>query len=300
MSLLRRSFVNYKRPGDRDFQAREVIDKLPNEAYSLAEIYQHTFSEAIGATYLILVGNHRDIPSSGEGQKGVLDILLFPLLVRAFIGKAVKMEFGVSSALLLCIGGVLQIPYAIIGLALIIALIPLIAVIHAGISCWAAPLKNAVMSAPITEITFDPENKKKIIEGENSTVRQLIGVKSKIRYISVYGDRSQPAGYAQGAPAIKALLKHRQEGLKPSDDLIPSITSYLEQRNSLALAMTTKESSESLSQQRVAERRTQVVLRYVTAWESPRFFKLREPTEPTIKAFKALGIDVDCSASPNR
>lgn len=92
---LKKSGIKYIYAGGRSFQGQEMIDDLdplsevvPYPDYPLARIYRRNLWMQLLDTYHVLVGDHYDLQLKGHGRKGVLDVLIFPVIARRLIAFA--------------------------------------------------------------------------------------------------------------------------------------------------------------------------------------------------------------------
>jgi hypothetical protein len=89
ITWLKKSGIKYLLADGHSFQHSEMLDSLnplsqviENPEYPLARIYRGSVWRGLYDAYNVIAGNHYDTLSKGHGRKGVLDILIFPVLVR--------------------------------------------------------------------------------------------------------------------------------------------------------------------------------------------------------------------------
>ncbi|MCE3237852.1 MAG: hypothetical protein K0R24_833 [Gammaproteobacteria bacterium] len=135
---LKKSGIKYSLARGRSFQGQEMIDSLDpldrvieHPKYRLARIYRDDIWTGIIDTYHVLLGNHYDLYLTGGGRKGVLDLLIFPVISRRLIGFAYANEYHISLSLFAgIIGYVLEIPRGLLAISLTLALSPVVAFVH--------------------------------------------------------------------------------------------------------------------------------------------------------------------------
>lgn len=128
-----------------DIDPLQVLREEENAGTILNRIMQTEFFSGLVDTYNVLVGRHFDFDVIGKGRKGVLDILLFPLLSRWLIGYAAGRLFGtdkegpehkpsakdIGLAFVAGIPGILlEIPRHVLGVFFTIALSPVVLLVH--------------------------------------------------------------------------------------------------------------------------------------------------------------------------
>jgi hypothetical protein len=113
--------------------------------YPLARIYRDGFWAGIADTYSFFVGNHYDYFTTGKRCKGILDILIFPLLSQWLMGLTSNAN---HNTLLRIIAGIpavlLEIPRGLLGGLLTVIASPIVAIVHAVIANKARQLKKQI------------------------------------------------------------------------------------------------------------------------------------------------------------
>ncbi|MCE3237850.1 MAG: hypothetical protein K0R24_831 [Gammaproteobacteria bacterium] len=140
---LKKSGVKYVRiNGQRPLEGQEMIDSLTpwdpvieHPEYPLARIYRESFWTGIKDTFNVLVGNHHDIGWSGKSRKGVLDLLIFPVIGRRLMRFTDNnLEDHMFLSLMVgSIGIIFEMSRIMLGGLLTLALTPVVAIVHA----WA-------------------------------------------------------------------------------------------------------------------------------------------------------------------
>ncbi len=137
---LKKSGIKYSLAHNSAFQGQEMIDFLnplgrviEHSEYPMARIYRKSLWTGIKDTYHVLMGNHYDLFLTGNGRKGVLDLLIFPVISRRLIGFAYSNEHHISiSVAAAIIGYALEVPRGLLGISLTFVLTPFVAIFHVG------------------------------------------------------------------------------------------------------------------------------------------------------------------------
>lgn len=131
-------------------------DIIEDPAYPMARIYREDFWTALSDTYNVLVGKHFDIHLTGWGRKGILDVLIFPIIGRHLIGYSANQNSNfILAPIAKTIGYMLEIPRHILGVGLTLALSPIVAITHLFTRPKANKLKKEVENLPIIELTHE-------------------------------------------------------------------------------------------------------------------------------------------------
>lgn len=135
---LKKSGINYSLAGARSFQGTEMIDSLnpfdviiEDPEYPLAKIYRESAWTGIMDVWEILMGDHYDLYLTGHGRKGVLDLLIFPVIGRRLVGYSFEQTSNpILSFFARIVGYLLEIPRGILAGVLTFALSPIVGVVH--------------------------------------------------------------------------------------------------------------------------------------------------------------------------
>ena len=128
----------------------EMIDASVTEVICNAYNRDYNLFAALHSTYVILVGCHYDLNVKGYfdargGSKGILDILIFPLIARKLIADAHLPEnrYNPFSRMLAVVVGLpLEITRLLLGITLTIVVSPLVLYIHVmKLSCGFEPMR---------------------------------------------------------------------------------------------------------------------------------------------------------------
>lgn len=136
---------------------KDMIDSLnpfdaivENREYPLARIYRTSLWTGISDTYDVIVGDHYDNGLRGTGRKGLLDLLIFPLVGRWLMGISNNPNNNLALRIIAGIPAyLLEIPRFILGTALTIPAIPFVALVHAVTAYKSYKLKQAAEKLPI-------------------------------------------------------------------------------------------------------------------------------------------------------
>lgn len=155
---LRKTGIKYNSvEKEHAFYGKDMVDSLnpfdavvENKQYPLARIYRTSILTGISDTYDVIVGDHYDNELRGSGRKGLLDFLIFPLVGRWLMGisnnpnnnLALRIVTGIPAYLL-------EVPRFILGAALTIPAIPIVALVHAITAYKSYKLKQAAEKLPI-------------------------------------------------------------------------------------------------------------------------------------------------------
>jgi hypothetical protein len=150
-----------------------MVKVIEDPDYPLARIYRDSVFQGIIDTFDVLVGNHYDFDNDGKGRKGVLDVLILPLISRRIFGEFIallawnpeepKMTF--SKGLLLLGLEIAVIPAAVIeiarialGIALTALLTPVVIGGHCVTYFKAHALKNKIQELQVIDVTTQSYN----------------------------------------------------------------------------------------------------------------------------------------------
>jgi hypothetical protein len=169
---------------------RNIVDVLnpfdlliEDSSYPLARIYRKGFWQGIADTYNILIGKHYDVNLSGHGRKGLLDVLIFPVIARRLSYMSYAYDdsrpFNKGSLLwripLGVVGGILEIARGALAVGLTLACSPLVAIVQ-GVAYFKAKKlrENIANIRPVS-----PNDN--IIELFRSSHRQLFNYSCKLK-----------------------------------------------------------------------------------------------------------------------
>jgi hypothetical protein len=138
---LKKSGIKHVRMAGRfPFEGQEMIDSLnpleeviEHSQYPMARIYRESLWTGIKDTFNVLVGNHHDMERRGKSRKGVLDLLIFPVIGRRLMGFTnYNLEDHMFLSLMVGIIGIIfEMSRIMLGGLLTLALTPIVAIVHA-------------------------------------------------------------------------------------------------------------------------------------------------------------------------
>lgn len=138
------SGIVYCLAGFSTCQGKEMIDHTVTENVRYAFNRNLDYFSGLDATFEILVGDHYDLYLNGNGAKGVLDYLIFPLVSRKLIADTYlqeKMESYIFNALAWMVAIPLELARFSAAIALTLLLAPIVAFVHLIRACF--PENNA-------------------------------------------------------------------------------------------------------------------------------------------------------------
>lgn len=125
----------------------------------MPHIRRSSFVTGIIDTFKVFTGDHYDYALTGQGRKGLLDVLLFPVVARRLIGFAANPKRHPITRLLAgLIGGLLEIPRIVLAVALTVAVSPIVGIVHAATKKTADALKGRALEVQVEKFDGD-ENK---------------------------------------------------------------------------------------------------------------------------------------------
>jgi hypothetical protein len=155
----------------------EIIDSLnpldaviETSAYPWAKIYRNTVWEGIIDAYHIFVGNHVNLHDQTSGRIGIIDILIFPLIVRRLIDfgfrahrranqiatQALSRAWSIVGVFLVIVGLMLDIPRHVIGVILAVLFSPVVALVHLILYSKKAKLEEDINNLMVKQRIDDP------------------------------------------------------------------------------------------------------------------------------------------------
>ena len=133
-----------------------LVERL-EPRYKMARIYRTSFLTGIRDAFHILMGDHYDLNSTGTGRKGVLDLLIFPVIARRLMGFAFNPKHNVISRAIAFLPAVLlELARGIVGLALTLGVIPLVGLVRLFTLRESLRLKRKALSLQV--LTYNTEN----------------------------------------------------------------------------------------------------------------------------------------------
>lgn len=127
--------------------------------HPMARIYRTSVWTGIKDAFHVLMGNHYDLAKTGKGRKGVLDLLIFPVIARRLLGYAANQERPVLvRAVMGTLGVLLEIPRAMLGIVLTIVSIPFVALVHLVTLPKAKELKQSLLEIQVAPVSEDKQD----------------------------------------------------------------------------------------------------------------------------------------------
>jgi hypothetical protein len=169
---------------------------IENRKHPFARIIRESFLVGIADTYEVLVGNHYDIYLTGKGRKGVLDILIVPLIGRWLMGIAFNPRYGTPVRVLAGIPAfILEILRGLLGSFLTLCFSPVVAVVHLVLAIPAYLLRRKAEELEIEMIDRQEQD----IEQTQNTTTKLSSLLEReelelcdIRYVKLEPSEAQP------------------------------------------------------------------------------------------------------------
>ena len=212
MTLLERFKEWLRQSGVKPFNhpdSPEIIDSLnPFDAviedpdHPMARILRNGVFTGIKDTYEVLVGDHYG--PYPKGRKGVLDLLVLPVIARHLINYSNTTELGPISIAAGFFGGLFELTRQLSAAALTIALTPVVASVHIILFIPAQIIKNRAEKLYVT--VMNDSTRLHYVEGYHGleTVNSpqlgvlLSGHKASLADIKVFNDEyeSGRAGYS--------------------------------------------------------------------------------------------------------
>jgi hypothetical protein len=154
-----------------------MVKVIENPKYPLARVYRDSVFQGIVDTFDVLMGNHFDFDNNGSGRKGVLDILILPLISRKIFFEFIstmawnpaepKMTFkkglrffGLEIAAIPA--AIIEVSRTVLGLALTLAITPVVVGVHSIAYFKARTLKNKIQELQVLDATPQNSNTKTI------------------------------------------------------------------------------------------------------------------------------------------
>jgi hypothetical protein len=139
-------------PKKSKYRATEMMDVTITQSIENAFYNGRGIIAGIWRTFDVLMGDHYDLRIKGYGKKGVLDVLIFPLLARRLLADCFLPERKFAIVKNICafiIGISLELLRGLCAIIVTLILLPIIIAVESGKHC-----------IPPTKISFTPPNYK--------------------------------------------------------------------------------------------------------------------------------------------
>lgn len=195
---LKKSGTHYTSCHRSDAQyGQAVIDSLnpfdvilESERYPMTKIYRSDFCDGFMDTYDIFMGRHY---FTSEGRKGLLDILLFPLVARhlaewlsSYSPKSLTADVLslIPTIVVICTTVILEAARFLLGIALTIAVSPFIALVHFFLYPKKKSLQTKInhlkIATPNTKTTFREHYRQEGARGFTNMIEHYQNNKVKV------------------------------------------------------------------------------------------------------------------------
>ena len=153
-----------------------LVDELPNEYINkiatFANIWQSGFLGGLAKTFEVLVGDHFDIDGKKESRKGILDLLIFPLIGRFLMWAGfwlIKQSVQVGPAIMMCflIGISCEVLRFSLGAALTLLLSPIVFIVVTAVNALAYKDEQTILNFEFSDLNRSNESRTSIRDALN-------------------------------------------------------------------------------------------------------------------------------------